>query len=192
VVAGLLSACDPSEGQNQDEPREGEEDFTPDDHAEHESEEGVARRLESSTDPLATDARGSRGPTSSPAPRGEPDELVLEVPTLESAPSCGLGRDALNAFSCNWERAVATSGVNAQLFCDANENVVSGGCVSSTSTHKLVSTYAVEASLDIVDDEELFFSGTGWNCQWDTAATMVNTHTVLILCCPSFAAAECI
>jgi hypothetical protein len=120
------------------------------------------------------------------------DELEAEVPALAAAPSCGIGFDAVNAFGCNWERALASSGVNAQLFCDANENVVSGGCVAASSTHKLVSSYAVEGSLDIVDDGEIFYSGIGWNCQWDTAATMANTHTVLALCCPSFVAPRCI
>lgn len=123
-----------------------------------------------------------------------PDDIHANVqPVAGGTPACDgiLTPQSFDPLGCNFERATATSGTDALVSCDANELPISGGCYATSSSHHLVSHYIAEAANNVVDDEDDVDVGIGFQCSWDTAATAVNTHSVVALCCPTWTPPHC-
>lgn len=121
-----------------------------------------------------------------PAPTG-PTELGADIHPL-GAPTCGaFPTTALGG--CVLERVDDTSGTFAAHVCTSGRIAVGGSCFTASSSHKLIRHFATSASLnDLVDDGQ---TPRGWSCEWDTSASMTNTHHVAVYCCTGSIVATC-
>lgn len=94
--------------------------------------------------------------------------------------------------TCTWETATnSASSDEATASCDSGSYPIAGGCRTTDATANLQVSMAFEGTAgNPMDDGDLFWTGTGWTCDYDTSPA-AGTHLAMAMCCAAVGVTEC-